>query len=46
MPRLTESLTIAIYSTPANRTVASRVYSNLDLDGSKGKGSGTYNTTL
>jgi len=32
---------MAIYSTPANRAVASRLYSNLDLDSSKGKGSST-----
>jgi len=35
---------MAIYSTLANRAVASRPYSNPDLDGSKGEGSGTYNT--
>ena len=34
---------MAIYSTPANRAAASRPYSNLDLNSSKGKGSSTYN---
>jgi len=36
---------MAIYSTPANRAVASRPYSNLDLDSGEGEGSSTYNTT-
>jgi len=35
---------MAIHGTLANRAVASRPYSNPDLDGSKGEGSGTYNT--
>jgi len=35
---------MAIYSTLANRVVASRLYSNLDLDSGKGKSSSTYNT--
>jgi len=35
---------MAIYSTPANRVVAFRLYSNPDLDSSKGEGSSTYNT--
>jgi len=35
---------MAIYSTLVNRAVASRPYSNLDLDGGEGKGSSTYNT--
>jgi len=34
---------MAIYSTLANRAVASRLYSNLDLDSGEGKGSSTYN---
>ena len=37
---------MAIYSTLANRAVASRAYFNPDLDSSKGKGSGTYNAAL
>jgi len=36
---------MAIYSTPANRVVASRPYFNPDLDSGEGKGSGTYDTT-
>jgi len=35
---------MAIHGTPANRVVASRPYSNLDLDSGEGEGSGTYNT--
>jgi len=35
---------MAIYGTLANRAVASRLYSNLDLDSGEGEGSGTCNT--
>jgi len=35
---------MAIYSTLANRVVASRPYSNPDLNSGEGKGSSTYNT--
>jgi len=35
---------MAMRSTLVNKAVASRPYPNLDLDGNKGKGSGTYNT--
>jgi len=35
---------MAIHGTPANRVVASRPYSNPDLDSSKGEGSSTYTT--
>jgi len=34
---------MAIYSTLVNRAAASRLYSNPDLDSSKGKGSSTCN---
>jgi len=34
---------MAIYGTLVNRAVVSRLYSNLDLDGGKGEGSGTCN---
>jgi hypothetical protein len=37
---------MAIYSTPANKAAASRLYSDLDLDSSKGEGSGTCDATL
>jgi len=37
---------MAIYSTLANRVVASKAYSNPDLDGSKGEGSGTCDAAL
>jgi len=37
---------MAIYSTPANRVVASRPYSNPDSDSSKGEGSSTYDAAL
>jgi len=37
---------MAIYGTLANRAAASKAYSNLDLDSSKGEGSSTYNAAL
>jgi len=36
---------MAIYGTPANRAVASRPYSNPDLDSGEGEGSSTCDTT-
>jgi len=37
---------MAIYSTLANKVVAFKLYSNLDLSSNKGKSSSTYNAAL